>query len=101
MRQVIQMTQEELAELIILKLTEDGMVLKDAEFSLEFVTSADGKTSAIVQGVYPEVPGEKTGSKKKRTPEQQAARDVLGGSGSAMGRGEALGISVSQKDRRR
>lgn len=99
MRHVIQMTQDELAELIIMKLTEDGRSF-EAGFTLEFVRSANGQISALIQGVVQEAP-EKKPPKKKAAPEQQAARDVLGGSGSAMGRGEALGQIVPRKRRSR
>ena len=54
MKNVAQITHEELLELIILKLTGDGHALKEGEFAVQFVTSADGKTSALISGLVKE-----------------------------------------------
>jgi len=195
MKNIAQITQEELIQLIAEKISADGFKVIPSEYTVQFVTSADGQTSALITGVVkdPDVadavpeggatvvasptqelpaglersarvalqvvltfkpqtqeklvkkvletllresggqPGNQTYADrlggtinafvitalqawaqegklsyvedidswhKKRPPAAQAAADVLGGTGSAMGRGDALGAGVAGNRRR-
>ncbi len=51
MNNVARITQEELIQLIAEKITADGFKVIPADYEIEFVTSASGKTSALVTGV--------------------------------------------------
>jgi hypothetical protein len=55
MNHVAQITQQELEELIAQKLSADGFKVTPLNYTIEFVTSADGKTSALVSGVVKDV----------------------------------------------
>lgn len=54
MKNVVQLSHEDLLEMIILKLTGEGLALLENDFAVEFVTSADGSTSALITGAVPE-----------------------------------------------
>ena len=54
MNNVAQITQDELIQLIAEKLSADGFKVIPTDYKVEFVTSADGKTSALVTGLVKE-----------------------------------------------
>lgn len=54
MKDVVQFTQDDLETLIGAKLSEDGIKVIPAEYTITFVTGADGKTSALVTGCVKE-----------------------------------------------
>jgi len=54
MKNVAQITQDELIQLIAEKLGADGFKVIPKDYAVQFVTSADGKTSALVSGLVKE-----------------------------------------------
>jgi len=51
MKNIAQITQEELIQLIAEKISADGFKVIPSEYTVQFVTSADGQTSALITGV--------------------------------------------------
>lgn len=113
MKNVLQLSHEDLLEMIALKLSVEGLALRD-DFAVEFVTPADGRTSVLVTGAVPEKDLVKeleknsgptslkarTKKKPKAQTPAQAAMDILGGSGGVLSRSDALGQGVAGDKRR-
>ena len=51
MKNVAQITQDELIQLIAEKISADGFKVIPADYEIEFVTSPTGKTSALITGI--------------------------------------------------